>query len=106
MPLPTLVRVLPPLIAPLKVRLPASRPMLEAALSETVFVAVLSPLMFRSAPPEEMPVPFSTRGSGEVMPPVNSSAAPSLTVVLPAPVPRAALFEIRRLPALIVVAPL
>ena len=64
---------------PETVRVPASEAMREALPSVTLPLCVLSPLMLRSAPPVEMPVPLSVRLRATVMPPEYSSAAPFCT---------------------------
>ena len=51
-----------------------------------------------------VPVPFKVKLS-EVVKPSNSKVPPLLTVVAPAEVPKAALFPIFKIPALIVVVP-
>ena len=64
------------------------------------------PKIFLKAPPELIPVPFNVNASGPiVIPPDNSNAAPSATVVPDAVVPSPVALDIANVPAETVVAP-
>ena len=64
------------------------------------------PEIFLKAPSVLIPVPFNVNASAPiVIPPDNCNAAPLATVVPPAIVPRAVLFDANNTPAEIVVAP-
>ena len=66
----------------------------------------LVPEMFRRAPPLEIPVPFKVRASAPtVIPPWISKAAPEVTLVPAAVVPKAVACWMFKMPALTVVSP-
>ena len=66
---------------------------------------VLSPLVNRSAPPDETPVPEILMASATLIPPEILNAALDATVVEPSVVPRPLAFVIANVPALIFVLP-
>ena len=107
LPAPVSVRRKPPLVnAPLKVSVPASDPIVAAEPSVIALLMLLVPLMLRSAPSLETPLPLSVNASAPTaMLPCICKAAPLLTVVPAAVVPSPVAFWIFKTPALIVVAP-
>jgi len=85
--------LLPPLITPLNAKLPASTATEDADPNVIVPLIEFAPLTLRSAPPEDMPVPFNVIASVlTAIPPCTSSAAPLVTDTPPAVVPVALTF--------------
>src|SRR5690242_13549913 len=99
------VRVVP--VTADSVRVPPSLLTRDAAATVIVPVHALLLARFRSAPPDEMPVPFKEIGSASERPdPLISTAAPDVTLVAPEVAPRAAFDCTWTTPAETVVAPL
>src|SRR6476469_6148363 len=107
LPAPPTVKLSPvPVIPPESVNVPASELIRDAVPNVIAPDQVLLLAKLRNAPPLEIPVPFKVIASPMERPlPSTCTAAPVVTLVVPAVVPSAVLFCTSRIPTLTVVVP-